>query len=223
MKRWWWFCMVSVVLSASAFTTAQQPAITQSDTLRFEDGVIANGLYSNQCLGFSLQIPTGWEVTNAFGVNGKAKHIGSGRDLGLLFLRPPQGLPRGIITLNALEKAGPKQYKDAQDFVSTSVRVQISSRGEHRELIRDTYAVDYGGKHFIRSDYKTILQKGITLYLAYAYTEFRGYFIGETIEAMSPEGLEEAVKSLQGISFQPDQVNPQCATGSWGRAEGQSE
>jgi len=213
MKCWWWFCMVCVVLCASVLATAQQPANTQSDTLNFENGVIAQGVYSNPCLGFSLQIPAGWEVTSAFGTDGKAKHISSGKDLALLYLRRQQGLSSRIIVLNAWDASGPKQYKDTQDFVSSSVRVQINSRGEHRELIREAHAVDYGGKHFIRSDYKTILRNGLTLYLAYDYTEFRGYFIGETLESMSPEGLEEAANSLQGISFQEDQVNPRCAMG----------
>src|SRR5208282_2375862 len=102
-------------------TTAQQPANAPSDTLKFEDGVIANGVYSNQCLGFSLQMPAGWEATNAFGTNGKAKHISSGKDLALLYLHRQQGLSRGIIVLNAWDAAGARQYKDAQDFVSSSV------------------------------------------------------------------------------------------------------
>jgi TonB family protein len=49
-----------------------------------------------------------------------------------------------------------------------------------------------------------------SLYFAYVYTEFRGYFIGETLASASPEGLDEAANSLQSISFQEGQVNPKC-------------
>ena len=48
------------------------------------------------------------------------------------------------------------------------------------------------------------------LYMAYVYTEFRGYFIGETLASASPEGLDEAANALQKISFQEDQINLKC-------------
>jgi hypothetical protein len=49
-----------------------------------------------------------------------------------------------------------------------------------------------------------------SLYFAYVYTEFRGYFIGETLASASPEGLDEAANSLHSISFQEGQVSPKC-------------
>jgi TonB family protein len=227
MKRRW-FCAVAVGLLAAALTSAQQPGNdspstpsnppsgtlssgrSASGTLTFENGTVANGVYSNECFGFSMPIPAGWEVDSAVTAGGKARHR-SDKGLVLLFLSQhpsQQGQLPGRIILSAWDSAG--RPGNAQDFVFNAVRAQISVIAEKRELVRATFAVDYGGRRFFRSDYKAPLRDNIPLYMAYVYTEFRGYFIGETLAAASPEGLDEAADSLQQISFQDDQPNPKC-------------
>jgi len=76
-------------------------------------------------------------------------------------------------------------------------------------MLKDAFALDYGAKHFFRADYKQASGDG-TLYVALAFTIFRGYFIGETIMAKSPEDLDMAASSLRGISFRDDKPNPEC-------------
>ncbi|HKM46180.1 MAG TPA: energy transducer TonB [Terriglobales bacterium] len=196
---------VAIVAISCAFAWAQPPSNGSSNALTFENGTVANGVYSNECFGFSLPIPAGWEVNDAFTAGGKARHR-SDKSLILLFLHQ-QGKPGGII-LSTWDSAG--HTGSAQDFVSDAVRAQINSPTEKRELVRDTFAVDYGGRHFFRSDYKALTRDNIPLYLAYVYTEFRGYFIGETLASASPAGLDEDASSLQRISFQEDQVNSKC-------------
>jgi TonB family protein len=205
MKRRW-FLTVAAGLLATALSSAQQPGNDSPNPLTFENGTLANGIYSNECFGFSLPIPAGWEVNDAVTAGGKARHR-SDRDLVLLFLHQQGKLP-GRIILSALDSAG--HIGGPQEFVTTAVRAQINSPTERRELVRYTFTVDYGGRHFFRSDYKVLMSDGIPLYLAYVYTEFRGYFIGETLASASPEGLDEAANSLQKISFQEDQANPKC-------------
>lgn len=196
---------VAIVIMACGLAWPQQPGNDSSNTLTFENGILANGIYSNGCFGFSVPIPAGWEVNDAFTAGGKARHR-SDKSLVLLYLHQ-QGKPGGII-LSTWDSAG--HTGNAQDFVSDAVRAQINSPTEKRELVRDTFAVDYGGRHFFRSDYKALTRDSIPLYLAYVYTEFRGYFIGETLASASPAGLDEAASSLQRISFGEDQVNPEC-------------
>jgi len=208
MKRQW-FCVVAVGLLAAALTSAQQPGNDSSNTLKFENGALANGVYSNECLGFSLPIPAGWEVNEAVTAGGKARHR-SDKSLVLLFFRQQGKLP-GRIILSAEDSAG--HTGDAQGFVSDAVHAQVNSPTEKRELVRETSSVDYGGRHFFRADYKALTPDSIPLYMAYAYTEFRGYFIGETLASASPEGLDEAANSLRAISFQQDEINPKCAMG----------
>jgi TonB family protein len=217
MKRVWFYLLATAILSCG-FGLAQPPSpgssSSSSGTLRFEDGAIANGVYSNECLGFSYPIPAGWEVNGAVTGGGKAKRL-SYKSLALLFLQPEKGkLPGSRILLTARDAAGEKGT--AEDFVTNAVSEQLNSPTEHRELVRDTFAVYYGGKHFFRSDYKGALHDGVPLFFAYVYTEFRGYFIGATLASGTPEGLDEAAGSLHEISFQEDQANPKCSASSDG-------
>jgi TonB family protein len=101
------------------------------------------------------------------------------------------------------------QASNAQDSVLAAVHEQIKAFRDS-ELVRDATVVDYGGLHFYRFDYKSLLGGKMPEYFAYVYTKFRGYVIGETIQSGSPLGLDEAANSLQAISFQQDQINPKC-------------
>jgi len=203
MKRRW-FSMIAAVLLTTAPGFAGQPGTDSSNPPAFENGAIADGVYSNECFGFALPIPAGWEVDVTAG--GKARHRSDG-SLVLLFLRQQGKLPGRILlsARNATDHTG-----NAQDFVSDTVRSQINSPTEKRELVRYTFAVDYGGRHFFRSDYKTFLPGNVALYLGFVYTEFRGYFIGEILAAASPEGLDQAANSLQQIAFREDEPKSKC-------------
>jgi TonB family protein len=81
-------------------------------------------------------------------------------------------------------------------------------------MVKDTYPVDYGGKIFFRADYKQAIGNGGTLYAAFVYTKFRGFYIGETNMAGSPEELDQSASSLRQISFRGDQPNPKCVMSS---------
>ena len=90
------------------------------------------------------------------------------------------------------------------------MRAQIDGdKNFHSELVRDTYAVDYGDRRLFRADYKQTIN-GDPRYMAFVYTKFRGFYIGESLGAVSPGELEMAASSLQGISFQEDKSNPMC-------------
>jgi protein TonB len=204
MKHWVFF-IIAAAIFVSTLSIAQTPADVSPGTLSFENGVIASEAYSNECLGFSLPIPVGWKNDESVVAGGKARHR-SDKSLVLLFLRQREN-PVGRIILSA--SAPENQTSTAQDFVSSAVHEQIKVSPD-RELVRDASAVGYGGLHFYRADYKGLLGGKEPLYFAYVYTKFRGYVIGETVVASSPQGLDEATNSLHAISFQEDQVNPKC-------------
>jgi TonB family protein len=208
MKRVWAFLLFSFTLTHS-LAMAQQPSHDASNTLAFENGTVTNDVYSNECLGFSLPTPAGWQIEGQVaGTAMRATHL-SGKNLGLLFLFPhAEKLPIGRIALTAREADA--QTETARDFVSNSVKTQLAAH-EGRELIRDAFAVDYGSKEFFRSDYKlSSSEAGHSQYVAYVYTKFRGYLIGETIAASSQAALDEFANSLRQISFREDQANPNC-------------
>jgi TonB family protein len=203
-----------LLVGAQPTASAQQPTSSPPDAPRFDKGTIANGVYTNDCLGFSIAIPAGWEVNShsgGAGADGSAIHI-SDRGLGLLLLRQHTEHPFGNrIVITAIEASDSRMT--AKDAVTNSVRVQVSDDPQNRQLVRDAFAVDYAGKTFFRSDYKQTLRNGDTLYLAFVLTRFRGYFVGETLMTGSPEELDQSTDSLQRISFQEDQSNPKCVMG----------
>jgi TonB family protein len=217
MKRVWALFLLSFALICS-FAMAQ-PSHDASKTLAFENGTVTNDVYSNECLGFSLPVPAGWQIEGQVGGTSiKAAHF-SAKDLLLLFLLPhAEKLPIGRIALTAREADA--QTGTARDFVSNSVKTQLAAH-EGRELIRDAFTVDYGAREFFRSDYKlSSMEASHSPYIAYVYTKFRGYLIGETIAASSQEALDEFANSLQPISFREDQVNPNCVVAGDGMPGG---
>lgn len=197
------------IVAFLAVAPAVQEAQDASSPLMFENGMIVNAVYSNECLGISFPIPAGWEVNDVAAPGGRARRRSDG-SLVLLYLR--QGTQPGGIMLNAWDSTN--RNGGAQEFVSGTVRAQVGMPDEHRELTRETVAVDYGGRHFFRSDYKATMRNGEALYLSYVYTEFRSHFIGVTLAATSQEGLDKAADSLKAMSFREDLVNPKCVAGS---------
>jgi TonB family protein len=208
MKRAWVSILLSFAL-APALVCGQQPGNNSAVTLAYENGRIENNTYTNECLGFSLAIPDGWQVNSQLlGADGKASHVAKG----VLFLlvidqqKPGSALKRvGLYARDASASAA-----SAQEFVSAAIHGQVTLDPEHRQLVRDTFSVDYGGKHFSRADYKQTLANGTTFYLAFIYTKFRGYYIGGNLAAGSPDELDQSANSLQHISFLEDVPNPKC-------------
>lgn len=217
MKRAWLFALSFAL--APAIVAAQPPANDSAPAPAYENGRIENNTYTNECLGFSLAIPDGWQVNSQLlGADGKASHVAKG----VLFLlvidqqKPGSALKRvGLYARDSSASAA-----SAQEFVSAAIHGQVTLDPEHRQLVRDTFSVDYGGKHFSRADYKQTLANGTTFYLAFIYTKFRGYYIGGNLAAGSPDELDQSANSLQHISFLEDQPNPKCVMSGDNNATG---
>ena len=188
-----------------AASQAAPEAAAEGVALQYENGALANGVYSNECFGLSFPIPAGWEVNETITPSGKARRR-SNKDLVLLFLQQ-QGKQPGRIILSARDATG---FASARDFVADAVKAQVNIPTEHGELIRETSAIDYGSQHFFRADYKVASPNAVPLYFSYVYTVFRDHLIGETIAASSAAALDEAANSLQAITLRNDQINLKC-------------
>lgn len=204
--------VVAILILLRALAGAQSGGVPP-DELRFDRGTIANGVYANQCFGVSFPIPEGWEVSTMPGLaSGKALHMPGG-GLGLLMIGRHREKAFGDqIMLNANDASKYPTWT-VQSFVSGSAHSAVSTDPQRREVIRDAFAVEYGGKQFYRADYKQSFSNGSTLYTAYVYTKLGGYFIGGILSAVSPEALNEAADSLRQVSFQKDRPNPDCVIG----------
>lgn len=211
MKRLAWF--FAVAFFSHAVLTAQVAGSSSPEPPRYDRGVIANGTYTNDCLGFSLALPEGWEASNsAAKAPGIAIHAGGA--LWLLTLKRQTGSVLGESILLLAVDTNPSFAFTAEQFVTQSVQRTINIDPQRRELTRAAHTVDYGGKKFYRADYKQSSDKGGAMYLGYIYTKFRAHLIGITLSASSPEALDESANVLQKIVFGDDQPNPACVPGT---------
>jgi TonB family protein len=200
------FLLMSAFAAAQAPPPADQPSIGPASRGVYEYGSIVDQTYSNECFGFSLPIPSGWQIL--VGGDGKGLHIAGQLALLILEQQHKEGAYGSRIALAVPEVAA--SSPTPEQFVSNVVHGQVNSDKEHRELLRDAYAVEYGGKHFYRANSKQT-KDGQTLYFALVYTKFREHYLGETVVANSPDALDQAVSSLQSLSFFEDTPNPNCS------------
>ncbi len=203
------FSLCSFVL-ATSFVLGQQPGSKPPAAPTYADGSFANNTYTNECMGISFTVPSGW-LAKRQGFNGPSKAIhlpGGGLNL-LMIEQPRQGTFGNTITLYAAPATD--ATGSAKDFVAHAVQTQVTRSPQTSELVRDTFPVDYAGKHFFRADCKT--SKPRAALRSMIFTRFRDYYIGEMVEAGSPAELDSAVDSLKNISFGEDVRDPKCATG----------
>jgi hypothetical protein len=203
------FLLCLVVLAGLLFAQ-QPPAGKATGAPRYDAGFFSNNTYTNDCMGISFLVPPGWLAkSQAFNGPSKAIHLpGGGLNL-LMIEQPRQGTFGNTITLYASPATGATE--SAKDFVTHAVQTQVTRSPQNNQLVRETFAVDYAGKHFFRADYKMILPRASLRSLIFA--RFRDYYIGEMVEAGSAAELDKAVDSLKGISFREDVRDPKCATG----------
>jgi len=202
---------IGIVALGAIRSSAQQGAAAPITDLRFDYGRIADGVYTNGCLGIAFPIPAGWQVSTLPGASGEyAMHLPGG-GLGLLIVdRHSDKVFGDRIALNALEAPSTLSVKD---FVNQYVRQTVEADTQRRQILRDAFALPYGGKQFFRADSRQTFTNGHIQYEAFVYTRFRGYFIGETLMAGSPEALDEAANSLAAATFQEDRPEPGCFVG----------
>jgi TonB family protein len=202
-----------LLLTATALSPALQTnpgsAATGVATKHFEDGTVLNGTYSNGCLGFSFRVPTGWEAPYQQGTQARARHIPGG--LSLLLVRQ-QSSGSNAIWLLARENI--TFGGNTEQLVSKLVQDYVDASPATRSLLSDVYPVKYGRQQFFRRDYKRAVEGGDTVYMAFVLTSFRGFFVGGSLVAESPEELNKEANVLGGVSFQKDEVPPGCLMGS---------
>ncbi|MGB6630765.1 MAG: hypothetical protein WBE52_05965, partial [Terriglobales bacterium] len=95
-----WFYFVAIAILTHTFVWAQQPNGSPA-TLAYENGSIANNVYTNECFGFSLAVPDGWQInTQLLGANARARHTTKGALVLLLIEQQKEGTFGNRIVLN---------------------------------------------------------------------------------------------------------------------------
>jgi hypothetical protein len=203
------FSLCCALLTAG-LAFGQHPANPQPAALAYDAGFFAHDTYTNECMGISFPVPSRW-LAKSQGISGPSKAIhlpGGGLNL-LMIENPNPGTFGNTITLFA--SPAPEAKGSAKGFVAHAIETQIK-HSPQTNLVRDTFPVDYAGKHFFRADFKTTMPRAS--FRSLVFTRFRGYYIGEMIEAATSEELDRAADSLKNISFREDVRDPRCATGA---------
>jgi TonB family protein len=212
---WFHFVLIAVLFSSLARAQNTGTAVSKPGP---ENGTISNSIYTNELLGFSYPIPDGWQINRddvGAGREGEAKRTPGG-GLELLVIDQHTARPfRNRIVMSAIDTTG--MSATTREYTSKFVQVQVNREG--RELVRDAIDVELAGKHFFRADYKQPISGG-ALSEAFVCTKFRGYFLGWTFVAGSPEELEGFVNSLQRLTFHDDPVPTRETNGMVGSVAG---
>ena len=202
------FVAVAILTQTLAF--AQQPVNNQSFSfsLAFEKGRISNSVYENECFGFSLPIPAGWQLHNpSDSVEVQAQHTSPAS---LVLLALDKMADGGFVSKMAVNAYESKAFAPSvEQFVANAVQGQIGTDPEHREASKDASIVEYAGKSFSRSGYKQT-RSGESLYIGFVYTKFRDFYVSLTVMAKTVEQIKESENSLQQVSFGDDNPNPKC-------------
>lgn len=209
VRLWLWTIFVGLASHAAAQQTANSASAPRYDT-----GTIANGIYSNDCLGFSIAIPPGWDLSKEQGDTETTK-VGThmpGGSIDLLTLDRHEA-PAMANRIVLIAQHASRFDGTALDFVARAVHQFVDADPFRYELLQESSPVGYGGQQFYRADYKQKLQNGREMYLSYVFTKFRKYLLGEILMSGSAAALNEAANSLQHISFSTDQPNFACVVG----------
>ena len=190
----------------------QAPVNDPSALLTIDNGVIANGRYSNDCAGISFPIPRGWKVTKSFARNLpqiKAKRVATDQHRLLVITRDAGGQGPDWFALTAFDAR--RTGLSVHDFISQFARSEmIRNNDQHEELIRDGLPFRLSGRQYFRSDYMRNFPGGGELFQSYVATSFRNYFLIWKIMSSSPQNLNQSIASLQSIEFREHRNNVLC-------------
>lgn len=159
-----------------------------------ESGRFVDGVYTNEYFGFSYPLGGSWFVNDLLK---KVEHPGTVLLLGV-DRHAGKPLRERIVVLADKANGYHPPLASVSEYVSKLAHSQ--TQVQRRELLRDAYAVDCGGRRCYRADYKENYSGG-SVYRSFVATELRGFLLSWTFVANSQENLDLMVDSLHQMSF----------------------
>ena len=184
------FLIVAVLVSTVGTT---QDTGRSSASAAPPEGFVANNQYVNDYLSFTYPVPDGWQVND----DQLLKHASQAGRILLVLDRHTGRAIRNRIVVGAMKAIDPAS---GADHIVSVFGNSAKEQQANYELLRDVYRVDLAGQRFFRQDYKQSLD-ALRVYKADVATKFRGYFLIWEMAAGSKEELEDALRSLEKISF----------------------
>jgi hypothetical protein len=184
--------LVVLLCAATPLVNCQQS--TKSNTTpKPDDGSFVQNTYRNDFFGFSYVLPEEWHksrvVPTALPPGAYYLFIGD-RDTGHSLLN------RVMVVADPESKNRPGI--SAQEYLSAFVRAQV--RNANAEVIREPSSFVSGKNDFYRADYKWA-ENGSTIYSSMVCAKRNSYWLNWNFVTPSQQDLDDAVNTLQHISF----------------------
>ncbi len=185
--------LILLLCTATPQVNCQQ-STKSSATPKPDDGSFARNTYRNDFFGFSYVLTGEWHkssVSPAALPQGAYYLFIGDRDTGHSLLN------RVMVVADPESKNGPGI--STQEYLSAFIRAQV--RSANAEVIREPFSFVSGGSDFYRADYKST-ENGTTIYSSMACTKRNRYWLSWNFVTPSKQDLEDAVNTLQHISFE---------------------
>ena len=181
-----------VLLCAAAPLVSCQESTNSSTTLKPDSGNFAQNTYRNDFFGFSYPLPKEWHrssVSPSTLPSGAYYLFIGDRDTGHSVLNR--------VTLVADPESDSRPHS-AQEYLSAFVRAEV--RDAHAEVTREPSSFASGGGEFYRADYKWV-DNGATMYSSMVCIKRKNYWLSWNFVTPSQRDLDDAVNTVQHISF----------------------
>jgi hypothetical protein len=189
MKR---LSLLVLLCAATPLVNCQQ-STKNSTTPKADNGTFVQNTYRNDFFDFSYALPGEWRksrVAPAALPSGAYYLFIGDRDMGQSVLN------------RVMVVADPESYNQpgvsTQEYLSAFIRAQV--RNANAEVIRAPSSFVSGKNSFYRADYKRV-ENGITVYSSMVCIERNSYWLSWNFVTPSQRDLDDAVNTLQHISF----------------------
>jgi hypothetical protein len=182
-----------VLLCAATTLAGCQQSTKGTATLKPDSGNFAQNMYRNEFFGFSYTLPKEWHKSSVSPspLPSGAYYLFVGdRDAGHALLNR--------ITIVADPESAIDHRVSTPDYLSVLIRAEV--RQFHAEVTRELSSFSSGGSDFYRADYKW-MNNGTLIYSSMVCVERNGYWLDWNFTTPSQQDLDDALNTLQHISF----------------------
>lgn len=190
-----------VLLCTAAPLVSCQESTKNSTTLKPDSGKFTQNTYRNDFFRFSYPLPREWHKSSVSpsSLPSGAYYLFIGdRDTGHSLLNR--------VTVVADPESSYRAGLSAQEYSSAFIRAQV--RQAHAEVTREPCSFSSGGSDFYRADFKWA-DNGTTIYSSMVCIKRDNYWLDWTFVTPSQRDLDDAVNTVQHISFDTPSPRPQ--------------
>ncbi len=193
--------LLLLLLCAVTPLVSCQESTKNSTTLKPDSGNFAQNTYRNNFFGFSYSLPREWHkssVSPAPLPSGAYYLFIGDRDTGHSLLNR--------VTVVADPEKSNRAGLSAPEYLSAFIRAEV--RQDHAEVTRESSSFASGGSDFYRADYKWA-DNGSTIYSSMVCIKRNNYWLDWNFVTPSQRDLDDAVNTVQHISFDTPSPRPQ--------------